>query len=144
MKYLLDNNVCIDYLTGRHPTVVSRVKESSPEDLCLSSLVVAELRYGADKSARRRHNHQLLDTLVSEIPIKDFDTHAATACGKLRANLEKKGVTVGANDMLIGAHALSLGLVLVSDNLREFRRVKGLQVESWRESAQNQRASGIL
>lgn len=133
MKYLLDTNACIDYLTGRFPTVVSRLKRSQPRDLCLSTVVVAELRYGADKSARYRHNHGLLDVLTNEIPVKDFDDDAARTYGKVRTWLEKKGTLIGPNDLLIASHALSLGIVLVSDNVREFRRVKGLKVENWRE-----------
>ena len=134
MKYLLDSSVCVDYLTGRFPSVAERVKHLGPSDLCLSSIVVAELRYGADKSAHPQRNHALLDVLTGEIPCCDFDAGAATAYGKIRANLEKKGRTVGPNDMLIAAHSLSLGRVLVSDNVREFRRVRGLKVENWRDA----------
>ena len=85
------------------------------------------------KSARHRRNHQLLDILTSEIPIIAFDAKAAASYGKLRANLEKTGKLIGPNDMLITADALSLGLVLVTDNVRKFRRVKGLKVENWRK-----------
>jgi tRNA(fMet)-specific endonuclease VapC len=133
MKYLLDTNVCVDYLTGRYPSVASHIMDSSPNEICSSSIVVAELRYGADKSSRRTRNHQLLDRLFSEITVSDFDVDAASTYGKLRAYLEKKGTLIGPNDMLIAAHALSLGLVFVTDNVREFRRVKGLKVENWRE-----------
>jgi tRNA(fMet)-specific endonuclease VapC len=132
MKYLLDTNVCVDYLTGRSPKVVSRIKDASPDEICSSSIVVAELRYGADKSTRRQRNHQLLDILTNEISIHDFDTKAAKNYGKLRTDLEKKGELIGPNDMLIAAHALSLGIALVTDNVREFRRVKGLKAENWR------------
>ena len=133
MKYLLDSNVCVDYLTGRYPPVTSRIHSYLPEDLCLSSIVVAELRYGADKSARPRRNHRLLDVMIDEIPCRDFDSLAASTYGKVRAALEKKGELIGSSDMLIAAHALSLGLVLVSDNVREFQRVKGLKLDNWRE-----------
>ena len=132
MKYLLDSNVCIDYLSGRHPPVTTRIQRLLPEDLCLSSIVVAELRYGADKSARSRRNHRLLDVLINEMPCRDFDSKAASIYGKIRAALEKRGHPIGPNDMLIAAHALSLDLVLVSDNIREFSRVRGLQLENWR------------
>jgi len=132
VKYLLDSNVCIDYLTGRHPPVTTRIQRLLPEDLCLSSIVVAELRYGADKSARSRRNHRLLDALINEMPCRDFDSKAASIYGKIRAALEKRGHPIGPNDMLIAAHALSLDLVLVSDNIREFSRVRGLQLENWR------------
>ncbi len=133
MKYLLDTNVCVDYLTGRFPQVADRIQRSAPEELCLSSIVIAELRYGADKSGKPSRNHKLLDVLTNEIPSRDFDSSSASMYGKVRATLEKKGQPIGPNDMLIAAHALSLGLVLVSDNLGEFKRVTGLKVQNWRE-----------
>jgi tRNA(fMet)-specific endonuclease VapC len=132
MKYLLDTNVCVDYLGGRHPAVVDRVHRSVPADLGLSSVVVAELRYGADRSARPRPNHARVDVLVAEIPPLDFDLEAASAYGRLRARLEEAGTPIGPNDMLIAAQALSRGLVVITDNVGEFRRVKGIKVENWR------------
>jgi len=136
MKYLLDSNVCVDYLTRRFPQVGRRIQNLIPEDLCLSSIVVAELRYGADKSAKVRRNHELLNVLTGEIPYRDFDIAAAALYGKLRASLEKKGKPIGPNDMLIAAHALSLGLVLVTDNVSEFARVEGLKLENWRDAVE--------
>jgi tRNA(fMet)-specific endonuclease VapC len=134
MKYLLDTNVCVDYLTGRFPRVAQRIQRSAPEELCLSSIVIAELRYGADKSGKPSRNHKLLDVLTNEIPGRDFDSAAASTYGQLRATLEKKGKPIGPNDMLIAAHALALGLVLVSDNVSEFKRVRGLKLENWRQA----------
>jgi tRNA(fMet)-specific endonuclease VapC len=132
MGFLLDTNACVDYLTGRYAKVVACVQRSSPEDLCLSSVVVAELRYGADHSARRRTNHARIDALLDEIECLDFDLRAAAAYGRLRAQLEAAGMPIGPNDMLIAAHALSRGLTVVTDNVAEFGRVKGLKVENWR------------
>ena len=132
LRRLLDTNACVDYLTGRYPRVVARIQQSRPDELCLSSVVVAELRYGADHSARRRTNHARIDVLVEEIECVDFDLRAATAYGRVRARLEASGTPIGPNDMLIAAHAISRGLTLVTDNVIEFRRVKGLDVENWR------------
>lgn len=132
MRFLLDTNACVDYLTGRYPRVVARIQASSPEDLCLSTVVAAELRYGADHSARRRTNHARIDALLDEIECLDFDVRAAATYGRLRAGLEAVGTPIGPNDMLIAAHALSRGLGLVTDNVGEFARVKGLKVENWR------------
>ena len=95
-------------------------------------MVVAELRYGADHSARRRTNHARIDVLVAEIECFAFDLSAAAAYGRVRAQLEAGGTPIGPNDMLIAAHALSRGFMVVTDNLTEFRRVRGLKVESWR------------
>jgi tRNA(fMet)-specific endonuclease VapC len=132
MKYLLDTNVWIDYLTGRYPTVVTRIQESQPDDLCLSAVAMAELRYGAEKSRRKRFNHRLLDTLAQEVRCVDFDVDAATTYGEVRTALEKRGRPLGAYDMLIAAHALALGLILITDNEREFKQVRSLAVENWR------------
>ncbi len=132
MKYLLDTNVCVDYLNGRHPAVVARVQSSAPDDLGLSCLVVGELRYGADRSTRPKANHLRIDRLVAELECLDFDLRAAAIYGRVRAGLEAAGKPIGPNDMLIAAHALSRRLVLVTDNVGEFQRVKGLKVENWR------------
>jgi tRNA(fMet)-specific endonuclease VapC len=134
MRYLLDTNVCVDYLTGRYPRVTRRIQQAEPDDVCVSSVAVAELRYGAEKSARPQQNHERLDIFLREVACVDFDSNAASVYGRIRARLEKKGVVIGPYDLQIGAHALSLGLVLVSDNVREFRRVSGLKVENWRRS----------
>ena len=133
MAFLLDTNACVDYLTARYPKVVERIQGSSPEDLFLSVVVVAELRYGADHSTRRRTNHSRIDALIEEIEPLDFDLRAAASYGRVRAQLEKGGTPIGPNDMLIAAHALSRGLTVVTDNTAEFRRVRGLKVENWRE-----------
>jgi tRNA(fMet)-specific endonuclease VapC len=132
LKYLLDTNAWVDYLNGRYPGVVTRIQRSAPDDLCLSSVVVGELRYGADRSARPKANHLRIDGLVAEIECLDFDLQAAAAYGRVRAGLEAKGRPIGPNDMLIAAHALSRRLTLVTDNVREFRRIRGLKVENWR------------
>ena len=132
MKYLLDTNVCADYLNQSHPSVTERIQRASPEDLCLSSVVVAELRYGADRSQRRAQNHERIDVLIAEIPCVDFDLSAAWVYGRIRSTLEAQGTLIGPYDMMIAAHALSLKLILVTDNEREFRRVEGLGIENWR------------
>jgi tRNA(fMet)-specific endonuclease VapC len=133
MKYLLDTNVCIDYLNGSYPNVVRRISHSKPDDLCVNSIVVAELRFGADKSRKRATNHAKLDLFLGEIRCLDFDHDAATAFGRVRVSLEDKGEPIGPYDMLIAAHALSRDLVLVSDNVGELSRVAGLVIENWRE-----------
>jgi tRNA(fMet)-specific endonuclease VapC len=133
VAFLLDTNACIDYLTGRYPEVVRRIQGASPEDLYLSAVVVAELRYGADHSARRRTNHARIDVLIEEVEPLDFDLRAAATYGRVRSQLETGGTPIGPNDMLIAAHALSRGLTVVTDNTEEFGRVKGLKVENWRE-----------
>ena len=132
MTFLLDTNACVDYLTGRYPRVADRIQRTLPADLCVSSIVAAELRYGADNSRYPVQNHSRLDVFLAEVRCLDFDLAASTAYGAIRVALERRGQPVGAHDMLIAAHAISAGAVLVSDNVREFSRVKGLSVENWR------------
>jgi len=133
VKYLLDTNVCIDFLNGRFPWVTERIRETDPADLGLSSIVVAELRYGAEKSRRRQEeNHKKLDLLFSEVGIIEFDEGAAQAFGIIRSTLEARGTPIGPFDMLIAAHAISKEMILVSDNTREFSRVDGIKLENWR------------
>ena len=132
MKYLLDTNACVDFLNRRYRGVTERIQSASPDDLALSSVVVAELRYGADRSVKRAENHDRLDVLTTEIQCLDFDLAAARVYGRLRAALEAGGEPIGPYDMMIAAHALSQRLILVTDNEREFRRVEGLEIENWR------------
>jgi len=132
MTYLLDTNAWVDYLHQDHPIVTARLHAADPDDVWLSSLVLAELRYGADKSQRPTRNHAVLDRLVEEAPLLEFDEAAALAFGRLRAALERNGKPIGPYDMLIAAQAISRGLVLVTANVDEFSRVQGLQMENWR------------
>jgi tRNA(fMet)-specific endonuclease VapC len=130
--YLLDTNVCVDYLNGRYPNVVRRIQSAVPEELCTSAVVAAELRYGADRSKHVRRNHARLDAFLAELGCRPFDEAAATTFGKVRSELEAKGRPIGPYDMQIAAHALSLGATVVTDNVDEFARVKSLDVENWR------------
>lgn len=133
MRYLLDTNVWVDYLNQSFPSVTARIVRSDPGDLALSSIVLSELRYGADKSAHPQRNHARIDVLESEVPRLDFDNAAAISFGRLRADLESKGTPIGAYDMLIAGQALARGIVLVTDNQREFTRIPGLLIENWRK-----------
>src|SRR5262249_33672169 len=98
-------NVCVDYLNGRYPAVTRAIRRSSPDDLCVSSVAVAELRYGSEKSVHRRRNHARLDVFLGEIACVDFDRTAASVYGRVRAALEKRGALIGPYDMQIAAHA---------------------------------------
>ena len=132
MRYLLDTNVCVDYLTGRFPAVIARLQALRPDEVAISVIAVAELRYGADKSARVVENHARLDRFLEEVATLDFDQGAARAYGGLRSALERSGSVIGPNDMLIAAQAVARGVVLVTANQAELERVDGLDVESWR------------
>ncbi|HXO19971.1 MAG TPA: type II toxin-antitoxin system VapC family toxin [Thermoanaerobaculia bacterium] len=133
MRYLLDTNACVDYLTGRYSSVVDRLRQVSSQDVFVSSVALAELRYGAEKSLHKRRNLDRLDAFAEEVHCLDFDLVAAAIYGRVRAGLETRGTPIGPYDMLIAAQALAMRLVLVTDNVREFMRVEGLEVENWRE-----------
>ncbi|MEK6764597.1 MAG: type II toxin-antitoxin system VapC family toxin [Nitrospirota bacterium] len=106
-------------------------KAEAVDDIGISSVTVAELEYGASKSRHPTKNRLALDQFISPLDVAAFDRDAATAYGRLRANLEQKGTPIGAMDLLIAAHALSLRVRLITNNAREFRRVPGLRIENW-------------
>jgi tRNA(fMet)-specific endonuclease VapC len=132
LRYLLDTNVCADYLNGRFPRVIEQLQRVRPEDVAVSAIAVAELRFGAAKSARPAENQRRLDEFLEEVSALDFDLGAAAAYGRLRSDLEARGKPIGPNDMLIAAQALAHQLVLVTDNVDGFARIDGLAVENWR------------
>ncbi len=128
--YMLDSNICIYLTSGRFPQLDRRVAGEA-ERLCLSSIALGELSFGVEKSDRIERNRKGLDLLLANLDVVAFDAAAARHYGEIRAYLEKAGTPCGANDMLIGAHARSLGLTLVTNNRREFDRMPGLKVENW-------------
>ncbi len=131
MKFMLDTNICIYIIKQKPAKVLKRFTQHSPGDILLSSVTLAELRYGAGKSLNVQQNHDALDGFIVPLEIASFDEKAADKYGKVRAQLEKKGQAIGSMDMLIGAHALGLGVTLVTNNTKEFKRIRGLNVENW-------------
>ncbi len=127
LRYLLDTSVCVDILRQRVPS--SRLPTAGA---CgLSAIVTAELRTGLAKMPDEARARKLED-FISLFPVQDFGDAAARHYGDIRADLEKRGVAIGPLDLLIAAHARSLGASLVTGNVREFRRVKGLVVTAWK------------
>jgi len=131
MKYLLDTNVCIYLIKHNPPAVRKHFERLVPGDVGISSITLAELEYGAAKSRYPERNHKALAQFVLPLEILAFDAEAALAYGEVRADLEARGTPIGSMDLLIAAHALALGVALVTNNVREFRRVRTLQVENW-------------
>jgi tRNA(fMet)-specific endonuclease VapC len=131
MAYLLDTNICIYLIKHRPPEVRQRFAELSYGDMCLSSITVAKLEYGVAKSVAREKNAAALQAMLLPLEILPFDAAAAACYGALRADLERRGEVIGGMDMLVAAQALAAGLVLVTNNLREFTRVAGLRCENW-------------
>jgi len=131
MRYLLDTDICI-YIAKRKPAgVLARLERLRPGDVGMSVITYFELVYGAHKSQQVEANMARIKQLSRLIPVQALDAPAATHYGRLRAGLEKSGSLIGAYDLLIAAHALALELTLVTNNVREFRRVPSLRVENW-------------
>lgn len=133
MKYLLDTNVCIRYLNGQSPGVRQQLESVEPEDLVVSSVVKAELFYGALKSARPERNLERARRFTDRLASLPFDDLAALEYGDIRSLLEKSGTPIGPNDLLIAASARAYELTLVTHNVAEFARVPGLQFEDWED-----------
>ena len=131
MNLLLDTNICIYLIKRRPPSVLKRFDALAAGTVAISSITIAELEFGVQKSQYPSQNQQALEQFLLPLMILDFDHEAARTYGKLRAWLESSGKTIGALDMLIAAHALSKGLPLATNNVREFSRVPGLKVLNW-------------
>jgi tRNA(fMet)-specific endonuclease VapC len=128
--FLLDTNVVSDLV--RHPSgrVAERIAQIGEDHICTSIIVAAELRYGATKRASARLSAQL-DAVLGAITVLPFESPSEVVYGTLRAQLEKRGRPIGANDLLIAAQALALGHTLVTDNTKEFSYVPELLLENW-------------
>lgn len=131
MKYLLDTNICI-YLIREQPyEVLETFQAHEVGDIGISSITLAELAYGIEKSQYPHRNAQALQRFLVPLEIASFDAAAAMAYGQIRAYLEHQGTPIGSLDTLIAAHALGLDAILVTNNIREFSRVPDLRVENW-------------
>ena len=131
--YLLDSDICIEFLRGKLPKAYELMRASNPSLFGIPAIVEAELRTGAYKSERQQENLLLLERFLSPFSIIPFDSKCAVAYGKIRARLEADGTRIGPNDLLIAATAMANEAVLVSSNTREFSRVPGLELEDWAE-----------
>ncbi len=129
--YLLDTNICI-YLIKKKPiNVLRRFQEAGAGRIGISSITLSELVFGVEKSQPYKKNIQALEKFTISLEILPYDTKAAYFYGKIRKELESQGTPIGPMDTLIAAHALSRNLVLVTNNSKEFKRVKKLKVENW-------------
>jgi tRNA(fMet)-specific endonuclease VapC len=131
MKYMLDTNICI-YLIKQNPAkVIKHFKSRAIGDIGISSITLAELRYGVSKSQHVEKNKQALDEFILSLEIADFNERAAQEYGAIRAELERAGKPTGSMDMLIAAHAHALGVTLVTNNTKEFKQIKNLKIADW-------------
>lgn len=131
MKLMLDTNICIAIIKQKPIDILQKFSAYQVGDICISSVTLAELRYGVAKSQYQEKNQTALDEFILPLEVAHFDEAAASVYGVLRASLEKKGTPIGALDTMIGAHALSLNLTLVTNNTKEFNRIVGLKVIDW-------------
>ena len=131
MKYLLDTNICI-YLIKRKPEpVFKKLIHQDVSNIGISSITLSELEYGVEKSFHKEQNKLALAEFLAPLNVLPYDDNIASTYGKIRAFLEREGIMIGPLDMLIGAHALSMKAILVTNNHREFERIPGLKVENW-------------
>ena len=130
LKYMLDTNIVI-YIIKRRPLSVLETFNQRAGQLCISSITLAELHHGVEKSEQVSHNLAAVEDFTSRLEVLPYSMQAAAQYGDIRADLEKKGQVIGVNDLHIAGHARSEGLVLVTNNEREFARVAGLRVENW-------------
>ncbi len=131
MKIMLDTNICI-YIIKQQPQSVLEIFTSfEVGDIGISVMTLAELEFGVSKSLHQKRNRQALEQFVDPLEVATFDDKAARVYGELRGKLEAKGQLIGSMDLLIAAHALSLGVRIATNNEREFKRVPGLRVENW-------------
>lgn len=131
MKFLLDTDICIYIIKRKPETVLRRFKALIPGDVGISSITLAELEYGAEKSQERSRNQAALEGFLLPLEIASYDVAAAHHYGKIRVELERKGKIIGGNDLLIASHAMALSIILVTNNVKEFGRIHGLKLENW-------------
>ena len=130
LKYMLDTNIVI-YTIKNKPQVVRDAFIKHYGQMCISSVSYMELVYGAERSSTPERNLKILEGFVASMDVLAYDDPAANHTGKLRAELAKKGTPIGPFDQMIAGHARSMGLIIVTNNTKEFERVNGLRVENW-------------
>ena len=130
---MLDTNICIYIIKNKPQSVKERFREFEIGELCISTITVSELMYGAFKSEHREKNLKAIESFLMPFEIVEYDFMASVEYGRIRAYLEKKGQVIGNMDMQIAGHAFALDLVLVTNNTREFERVEGLGLDNWVE-----------
>jgi tRNA(fMet)-specific endonuclease VapC len=133
LRYCLDTNICIRIIRNR-PLIGGELEQrlnAHADQLATSTIVRMELLHGAAMSARPERERDFAERLLARLTVLDFDGTAAEHAADIKADLQRKGRLIGGNDLLIAGHARSVGLIVVTGNLREFERVEGLRVEDW-------------
>lgn len=130
-RYMFDTNTCIHLIKHRPKTLCEKISVFPSESIAVSSIVIAELWYGVSLSQKKRQNKAALRDFLDYVDVLDWPHGAGPVYGSIRKHLKEKGTPIGAMDLLVAAHALFLGAVLVTDNTREFERVPNLKLENW-------------
>ena len=130
---MLDTDTCIFLMRGESPALAARVQSVPLQQQVMSAVTFAELAYGvqASAAAKRKQNQSVLDSLVLHLAVLDWPQDAAKHYAEIRADLKKRGAQLGAADLMIAAHARAMGAIVVTNNIKDFDRVKGLEVENW-------------
>ena len=128
--HLLDTNICIYIINVRPPQVLAKFREHPPGTVAISTVTACELGFGVAKSQSER-NHRALQMFMAPLEILPFDESVVWQYAQIRSDLERQGQPIGALDMMIAAHALALGAILVTNNTKEFTRVANLKIENW-------------
>lgn len=131
MRYMLDTDICVYLARRSSPKVLARVKRYAPGDLVISAVTYGELQFGAVKSTRAEIASRALEEFTEAVPVVPLDKRVGEHYGGIRLHLETKGQMIGNNDLWIAAHCLHLGLTLVTNNEREFKRIPKLAIENW-------------
>ena len=131
--FMLDTDTCIFLMRGESPALAARVQSVPLQQQVMSAVTFAELAYGvqASAAAKRKQNQSVLDSLVLHLAVLDWPQDAAKHYAEIRADLKKRGAQLGAADLMIAAHARAMGAIVVTNNIKDFDRVKGLEVENW-------------
>ena len=130
-RFMLDTDTCSYAMNRTNQKVISRMQTIPVGEVCISVVTKSELLYGVELSARRQHDAAMLEGFLHYAEVLDFPGEACAHYARIRADLKKRGTMIGANDLFIAAHARSLGLILVTNNTREFVRVRDLVLENW-------------
>jgi tRNA(fMet)-specific endonuclease VapC len=130
-RYMLDTDTCSYIMKRSHEALLKQLAKVPVSDVCISVITKSELLYGVEVSPKRRQDEAAVDALLRYVEVLDFPDDASPHYAKIRADLKSRGTMIGANDLLIAAHARSLGLTLITNNTREFRRVRNLSIENW-------------
>jgi tRNA(fMet)-specific endonuclease VapC len=134
-RFMLDTDVCSYILKRSNAAILKRLQSVPIDEVCISAITKAELLYGVAVSPRKQMDQLAVDAFLRHIAIVDFSVDVAGHYAEIRADLKMRGAMIGAHDLFIGAHARALGMTLVTNNTREFRRIRGLAVENWAGTA---------